>query len=274
MGYNFRITRADVWTSSAMYPISLQEWMTVADAEPSMAKPGQFGRPGSYEYAYAEGRSACIDWRDGLITLNKGEATAELAGIAQKLGARLVGDEEEEYHFDGSRTEWAQPRPVLFHRALGVAEVEAAWRQTFDRLDDDYDTWRPSPHHAQHALATFRAVAAREVASADVPDADGLLYQYGPFAGGDGQRFRLSFVRQFATDGDGDGDGGLVQVECSLDYAMTEELACLGTFNQWWFPDDGDPRDQWLAALGGRPEWQVLNTRTPLTFGFSTDACC
>src|SRR6266568_1173211 len=113
MGYNFHITRADVWTNSAMYPISLHEWITAADTEPRMARPEQFDIPGTYEYAYAEGHSACIEWRDGLVTLNKGDATPELAGIAQKLGARLVGDDEEEYHVDGGYTHWSEPRPIL-----------------------------------------------------------------------------------------------------------------------------------------------------------------
>ncbi|WP_344661928.1 hypothetical protein [Catenulispora subtropica] len=235
-----------------------------------MVKPEQIDRPGTYGYTYAEGHSACIEWRDGLITLNKGDATPELAGIAQKLGARLVGDDEEEYFVDGSYAHWSRPRPILLTRPLNVDEAAAAWRQTFEQLDDDYDAWRPSPYHAQHALATFRAFAVREIASADVPDADGLLYQYGPFGSEGDPVFTVSFVRRLATDA----DGGHTRVECRLDYSMSEELAGLGRYSQWWFADEAQPRDQWFDALADRPEWRLLSTVTPLTVVFDTDTAC
>lgn len=270
MGYNFHITRADVWTSSAMYPISLHEWIAVADGEPSMAKPEQLDRLGSYEFTYAEGHSAYISWRDGLITLNKGNATPELAGIARKLGARLVGEEEEEYFVDGSFAHWSEPRPILLARPLNVDEAAAAWQQTFDRLDDDYAAWRLSPHHARHALATFRAFAVREIASADVPEADGLLYQFGPSSSEGEPVFRLRFARRLATDT----GGGLAQVECRLDYAMSAELAGLGRFDQWCFADEDQRRDQWFDALADRPEWGPLSAVTPLAITFDADTVC
>ena len=82
--------------------------------------------------------------------------------------------------------------------------------------------------------------------------------------------FRLSFVRQLATDA----DGGLTQVECSLDYALSTSLGDLGAFHQWWFPTPGLALDEWFAALAGRPEWALLNQLTPLGFGFETDRVC
>ena len=49
-----------------------------------------------------------------MITVWKGsEAAAALAVVAEKLGARLVGDNSEKYHADGSCEEWSEPRPVL-----------------------------------------------------------------------------------------------------------------------------------------------------------------
>jgi hypothetical protein len=41
-----------------------------------------------------------------------------VAVVAQKLGARLVGDDSEEYHADGSYTPWSAPRAILLDRPL------------------------------------------------------------------------------------------------------------------------------------------------------------
>lgn len=109
---------------------------------------------------------------------------------------------------------------------------------------DCFDFCRPGPDHARHAFGAFGMFAERDLFAADAPDADGLLYQYGP-SGSEGEPvFRLSFVRQVATDL----DGGLAQIECHLDYVMTEDLAGLGVFHQWWFPTQGVARCSCCSA--------------------------
>jgi len=271
VGYDLHITRADFWTDHALYPISLAEWVAVADIQPGMTKHQEHGKIPTYAYKKADGRSWALGWRDGLITIWKGhDAAAELAVVAQRLGARLVGDDEEEYHPDGTTTPWSGPRPILFGRSLTVDEAAAAWEAIFDRQSDDFCSWRPGPDHARHTFGAFRAFADRDICAADVPDSDGLLYQYGPF-GPQGERvFSLSFVRQLATDT----EGGLTQVECRLDFAMAEALAGLGSFHHWWFPEEGAARDAWFDALAGRPEWHLFNGLTPLAFGFDTTEVC
>jgi hypothetical protein len=251
-----------------MYPISLAEWIAVADTEPRMMRYRQDETRPGYAYIAADGRGWAVSWRDGLLTISKGEPDAGLVAIADRLGARLVGDDSEEYHADGTFTHWSEPRPILFSRPLNVDEAATAWRLIFERQGDDRLYFgRPTPGHAWYAFAAFRSFAEREVAAADVPDADGLLYQYGPFGSGDDPVFRLSFVRQLATDADGD----LTRVECCLDFAMIADLAALGSFGRWWFPKHRQPRDEWFDALAARSEWQRLDALMPRTLTFTPD---
>lgn len=272
MGYDLHFTRADHWPDSVIHPISLPEWITVADAEPGLTKHQEAGKVPLYEYINAAGDSWALSWRSGMITVWKGAGAApDLATVAQKLGARLVGDDSEEYHPDGTQTPWTEPRPVLASRPLLIDEVAAAWEEIFDRDFEEGLSWRPAPGHALHALSAFQIIADRAVATADVDDADGLLYQYGPLADGtgeaDGRRFRLSLVRQLAAAP----DGALIQVECRLDYAMHRGLARLGASHHWWFPHEG-PRSQWFETLAARPEWELFNDLRPLAVTFTTDA--
>ncbi len=273
MGYDLHITRADCWTDHAVYPISLAEWIAVVDAEPGMAVHDTGGVYPSFTYTTADGQCLALNWRDGLVTLwGSGwriETAAQLAVVAQKLGARVVGDEDEEYHADGSYTPWTEPRPNLFDRPLRIDEALAAWKAIFER-QDDFDDTRPGPDHARHALGAFRDFAACEVAAAAVPDVDGLFYQYGPSGSAGEPVFTLSLVRQLATGS----QGGLAQVECRLDYPTTEEFATLGSFHERWFPNAGVARDTWLNALADRPEWQLFNRSTPLAFAFATADPC
>lgn len=79
MGYDLHFTRADHWTDSAMYPISLREWIAVADAEPRLTKYHSGDNPPTYEYTAPDGRSWALGWRVGMVTIWKGhDASAEL----------------------------------------------------------------------------------------------------------------------------------------------------------------------------------------------------
>lgn len=52
------------------------------------------------------------------------------------------------------------------------------------------------------------------------------------------------------------GDDELVQVECCAEFAMTDELAGLGTFHEWWFPGESEYREAvaWIEAIESRAE--------------------
>ena len=57
MGYDLHITRADHYPDHAMYPISLQEWVAVADEEPRMTEDRCGSKYPMYTYTNAAGRS-------------------------------------------------------------------------------------------------------------------------------------------------------------------------------------------------------------------------
>jgi hypothetical protein len=96
----------------------------------------------------------------------------------------------------------------------------------------------------------------------DLPDADGLLYQYGMHRLRRWSLFELDLVRQFeVVDAGGDHDH-YVQMHCTLRYAPTPELAALGADHCWWFPDQG-ALAAWLHSVATRPEWAVLDAQEP-----------
>jgi hypothetical protein len=96
----------------------------------------------------------------------------------------------------------------------------------------------------------------------DLPDADGLLYQYGMYRPIRRSLFELDLVRQFeVVDAEGDHDH-YVQMHCTLRYAPTPELEALGADQRWWFPDQG-ALAAWLHSVATRPEWAVLDAQKP-----------
>ena len=96
----------------------------------------------------------------------------------------------------------------------------------------------------------------------DLPDADGMLYQYGMHRFMRRSLFELDLVRQFeVVDAEGDHDR-YVQMHCTLRYSSTPELAALGADHCWWFPDQG-ALAAWLRSVAPRPEWAVLDAQKP-----------
>jgi hypothetical protein len=96
----------------------------------------------------------------------------------------------------------------------------------------------------------------------DLPDADGLLYQYGMYRPKGRSLFELDLVRQFeVVDAEGEHDH-YVQLHCTLRYAPTPGLEALGADQCWWFPGQG-PLAAWLRSVAARPEWAVMSTQPP-----------
>ena len=99
MGYNVYVTRADDWSRNEGAEISGDEWLRLvhSDAELTIyAANGRF-------FALWDGKSELvdpwIDWLAGnLYTKNPDRALLrKLLEIASRLGARVQGDEGEEY---------------------------------------------------------------------------------------------------------------------------------------------------------------------------------
>ncbi|MEU9083557.1 hypothetical protein [Streptomyces sp. NPDC048357] len=97
----------------------------------------------------------------------------------------------------------------------------------------------------------------------DIPDVDGLLFQYGTHTFDGSPTFTLDLTRQFEmVDSDGDHDHH-VQVHCELRYGLTPELQALGSFDSWFFHGAGDDVEEWARGLSERAAWTTLRMLKP-----------
>lgn len=263
MGYDLHITRASWSPRSREYPISPDEWEAVADSWNGMAVEGQVGFKDTglvpvYALHGDQEHPASFHWRPGEVVVRAYYAdTGEIARIAQRLGARLIGDDGEEYLSDGTTDDpGAHTRQNLLVRPLRIDEVAPAWWSLLD-----WEDCGAEDSVARQALRIFAAIGLREVESPDEPDADMLLYQFGTNNLHGESSFSLSMVRQFIK-----ADDNLVQIDCELLYSPTGELATVGSFNEWEPTDalDPDGRRAWLAGLAERPEWLVFDQLAPV----------
>jgi hypothetical protein len=127
----------------------------------------------------------------------------------------------------------------------------------------------PNPPTAQQAWSAFLRFAHYRFAIPDTPDADGLLFQYGPDPAADPPAFTLDLTRQFAvTDPTGDHDH-YTQIHCELHYKPSPALRILGTFTSWHFPDpdDTDPYPE-LASWAQQMCHHLTSVRTLRPAGF------
>lgn len=141
MGYDIHITRADDWTDSPSVPISLEEWIAVVDGDPELrlervasattveGETVSFESPGlavwmGWSRNGDGGALAWIDHCDG-ETVSKNpdeEILRKMHQIAQALGARVQGDDGEEYDATGRAT-----------RDIGFGAARPWWRRFFGR---------------------------------------------------------------------------------------------------------------------------------------------
>ncbi|MET9670403.1 hypothetical protein ABZY19_34430 [Streptomyces sp. NPDC006475] len=133
----------------------------------------------------------------------------------------------------------------ILREQLGVGQLPSA--TTTD------DTW-----------SAFTRFGRLRFTTADSPDVDGLLFQYGVHAFDGPEVFSLDLTRQFdVVDEQADHDH-FVQVHCELVYEPVPALAALGDFNSWCFHDSSDDLGRWLAALTAREAWAVIRDHRPL----------
>jgi hypothetical protein len=119
MGYDVHITRAEHWTEAEDEPISLEQWKDYLASDPEMRPdkvaeaPLESGGTLRYESEGLAvwtawpghgrgGNFAWFDHRDGeIVVKNPDEAIlAKMCSIAEKPGARVQGDDGEEYPED------------------------------------------------------------------------------------------------------------------------------------------------------------------------------
>jgi hypothetical protein len=116
MGYEFHITRASDWTESESAPIRLDEWKVYiashpefrldnfAEATTPKGETIRYDNEGlavwiAYSRHGQEGNMAWFDHREGRIVVKNAddEILRKMREIARFFGAKVLGDEGEEY---------------------------------------------------------------------------------------------------------------------------------------------------------------------------------
>ncbi|MFD5819201.1 hypothetical protein [Streptomyces sp. NPDC127038] len=121
-----------------------------------------------------------------------------------------------------------------------------------------------SPATTDDAWSAFIRFGRMRFGTADSPDVDGLLFQYGvyTFDGPDG--FSLDLTRQFEVLDENGGHAHFVQVHCELIYEPVPALVALGDFTSWFFHDSGEDLGRWLEALTARDAWAAIREQRPM----------
>jgi hypothetical protein len=116
MSYDLHITRAGDWIDADQHPITHAEWERFAESHPELIQDGEvtwrdIGTQPIYSFTLPEGGQEWLSWRNEHVYVNgRFENVAAIAELAESLHARLVGDDSEEYHPDGSSTDWTEDR--------------------------------------------------------------------------------------------------------------------------------------------------------------------
>jgi hypothetical protein len=110
MPYELHITRADDWLESRTSPIPVEEWQALVDHHPDLHSQDHvvaINPMTQEELKVPLANGACLDvnggplyfsCRDGRVSVGAiDELIPQVKNIADQLGARLFGDEGEEY---------------------------------------------------------------------------------------------------------------------------------------------------------------------------------
>jgi hypothetical protein len=114
------------------------------------------------------------------------------------------------------------------------------------------DVGAPEPMVTWQVFKQFAALPVEDVAS---EDGDMCLFQWGTYDWGDGrgERFEISFLRQFTIEDDGEYDH-MEQLHCTFEFEPTESLRGLGSGEHWIADDLADG----LGRIEALPIFAVL----------------
>jgi hypothetical protein len=101
VGYDVHITRAEEWFDSEASPITLEEWVAYAEADPDLRRNPVNGE--AFYDLHVGGDETWLDWFEGaILTKNPPKhVLAKMVQIADVFGANVQGDEGERYGLDG-----------------------------------------------------------------------------------------------------------------------------------------------------------------------------
>lgn len=160
MGYAVYITRASTHTEGSRTPIGRDEWRALIVEDPELEVPD----PAVPDFALFLGRSRLeepwMDLEDGNVYTNSPDEAVfrKLIALAERLGARVEGEDGEGYHLEGDRVECshraaaddidagasagtASGRAVGRERATGETGVDRIFET--ERLEDLLDRALP-----------------------------------------------------------------------------------------------------------------------------------
>ncbi|MFF3612057.1 hypothetical protein [Streptomyces sp. NPDC002580] len=130
-----------------------------------------------------------------------------------------------------------------------------------------------NPATTEDTWAAFVRFGRMRFSTANSPDADGLLFQYGGVYAFDGpEAFSLDLTRQFEVLGESGDHDHFVQVHCELAYEPVPALTALGAFNSWFFHDSGEDLGRWLEALTDQDAWTVIREQRPVKVAVRQEA--
>ena len=106
MGYDCHITRADFWAMSDEAPITADEWLALAAADPDL-KPSADNGKCFMEWTSPDAGpdGGWFDWHNGAVTTKMPTVAAmeKMLQIAAQFGATVQGDDGETY---ATAAEW------------------------------------------------------------------------------------------------------------------------------------------------------------------------
>ena len=143
MGYDLHITRADEWSESESRPISLEEWLAVVADDPELHRdPADANSQWPGFVYWADPSQPVEEWWQWLCH-ERGEIVTKspdaplrrkMHELAARLGARVLGDDGEEYGADGQPVD----RPLL----SDATTMERLLRWTRPLRRSPFRSWR------------------------------------------------------------------------------------------------------------------------------------
>jgi hypothetical protein len=101
MGWEIHITRAEHWSDSAQHPITAEEWLVLVEADPELTIDPRDNGPhfALWLAHWIQGDHPWFDWCEGEIHTKYPDrkTLGKALQIARHFGARVQGDEGEEY---------------------------------------------------------------------------------------------------------------------------------------------------------------------------------
>jgi hypothetical protein len=103
MGYDLHITRAKEWSDNDDAQITAEEWLRVVAADPELSLAGYNGDYFALWNGPSRNPDPWFDWSGGNVMTKSPDPAlvAKMIQLAERLGARVQGDDGEIYLSDG-----------------------------------------------------------------------------------------------------------------------------------------------------------------------------